>query len=215
MFLHCLSVLQLTGASFWYLAPSPADTHIKHRNDLFSLHFNASLWMKFTKKSQRLVNMTRQLLLLDWSANKKCCPTFLTCASLIFSKAILILSAFNLAACSSWMEAQKNGYCIHHSHRGRTYNPEKPLWFQRFPHFSGIKHIRKTSLNSKQPSKPFKCRSLRHDGALASCANSNFHSFVSFTCPLQQDAITSILQVVSPLCKQGVFFTLIKIELSL
>lgn len=28
--------------------------------------------------------------------------TFLTCASLIFSKATRILSAFSLAACSSW-----------------------------------------------------------------------------------------------------------------
>lgn len=103
MCLHCHAALQLTGASIWILVPSPADTHIiNHCNDLFSLCFAASLWMKFTKKMLGEVNMTRRRFhRVRMVVNKEKGPTFFTCASLIFSKATRILSAFNLAACSS------------------------------------------------------------------------------------------------------------------
>lgn len=55
-------------------------------------------------------------------------------------------------------------------------------------------HTYTTSLNSKQPSQPFKCTSLRRDAA--ACLVQSSFSIGCLTCPLQHDAITSILQLV-------------------
>lgn len=94
----------------------PQQMHtIKHCNDLFSPRSTASLWMKFTKKcgGQRIWQdgghyesewKEKPAGERAWAQKDRGGPTFLTCASLIFSKATRILSAFNLAACSSWMD---------------------------------------------------------------------------------------------------------------
>lgn len=92
-----------------------------------------------------------------------------------------------------------------HNHKTQT-ETKNVFWFHSLASsmsfiipLAGIRHhATTTSLNSHQPSKPFKYTSLGHDGAWCHVRNLFFSlCFRLLTCPLQQDAITSILQVVN------------------